>query len=320
MDRDTINVFLTGSTGFVGAHVLQGLLNKGLYKVAILIRPGSDTWRIKELLNDVTVISGTLQDIKSYKNEVVEFLPNIVINLAWSGVEGSQRNEHKQLSNIIDMLNLIEICSSCGSELFLGFGSQAEYGPSGKMTSEISETVPTTLYGAAKLASFHNGRVYSLLNRMRFIWGRIYDPYGPMDNNCWLIPSLINKCLDCDSIEVTKAEQIWDFIYIDDLVDAVISLIETPSISGAYNIGYGSGIKLKTVIQYIVDMCNMGNSINFGSVAYRSDQVMHLEANIDRITRDTGWTPTTKIYKGLNKTIEWYLKENNKINSERIKL
>jgi UDP-glucose 4-epimerase len=303
---DTKKVFLTGATGFVGSYILDALINKKEYEIAVLVRPDSNIWRIKNYINKIHIIYGELQNVTSFRDDFINFNPDIVVNSAWLGVDSGSRNSVRQLSNIECITNLIKICVLCNIELFVGLGSQAEYGVSSGVTSELSDTLPTTLYGSTKLSSYHNARILLHLAGIRFVWGRVYDPYGPKDNDSWLIPYLINTSLTSTTITTTKAEQVWDFLYIEDLASAIMELISNSNSHGIYNIGSGKHIKLKDVIEYIVKECGKNNNIDYGAIPYREDQVMHLEADISKIYQEIGWEPKVNIYSGLSKTISWY--------------
>jgi len=78
------------------------------------------------------------------------------------------------------------------------------------------------------------------------------------------------------------------------------------SASGAFNLGSGTAPRLRDMIEKVRDTIDPALPIGFGEVAYRPDQVMHLEADIGRLTRATGWRPKVTFAEGIPKTVDWY--------------
>jgi len=106
-------------------------------------------------------------------------------------------------------------------------------------------------------------------------------------------------------INVTKAEQCWDYLYIDDIIDMLLKLFVHKGL-GVTNLGSGSAIQLKNIIEYIRNKTNSTSQINYGAVPYRPDQVMFMEADNTKLKSALNWQPKTSIEEGLNKTIHFY--------------
>ena len=98
-------------------------------------------------------------------------------------------------------------------------------------------------------------------------------------------------------------------IYIDDVTDAIIKVIDKKDIHGIFNLGSGKSIELRKIIHTVRNLINPNLHINYGAVPYREDQIMHLESNIDKITNEIEWRPSVEMDKGLIKTVDW-LKSN----------
>jgi UDP-glucose 4-epimerase len=301
-----MRVLITGASGFVGSFLLKQLIKEAKYEVAVILRDPPNAWRIKSSLKNVFLIQGSLCNPESYRSEVIAFEPDILVHLAWIGVGNQSRNARDQWRNIPDMLELIEIAGSVNTHTFIGLGSQAEYGPVNARIDENTDTKPTTLYGASKLAACNIGQSLAETYNMRFSWLRLFSSYGPMDQPDWLIPYLINNLLRGESPNLTLAEQMWDYIHVRDVASAIVSMIETPNAKGIFNLGSGNAVSLRTIIEKTRDLINPLTQLNFGTLPYRPDQVMHLEANIDALIKATGWCPTVDIDEGLLETIDWW--------------
>lgn len=302
-----MKIFITGASGFIGSFLFKSLLRKGSYKIALLLREPEKAWRIQEDINHADlVIKGELETSETYKDSILDFQPDVVVHLAWKGVGNADRNSFYQWENVPEMYELMNVAHDSGAHTFIGLGSQAEYGPLNARISEGSITEPTTIYGASKLAACNYGRILAHSLGMRFGWLRLFSSYGPMDQPGWLLPYLINTFLRSESPNVTSAEQRWDYIYVQDVVDAIISLIESPKADGVFNLGSGEAHQLRSIIEMARDLVNPSLPINFGAIPYRADQVMHLEADISKLSLATGWSPKVSLEEGLGNAVAWW--------------
>jgi UDP-glucose 4-epimerase len=303
-----MKIFITGASGFVGSYLLQRLLERKKDKVAILLRNPGASWRLDSIPNfsNVHIIKGSLSEVNSYKDKLKYFAPDIIVNLAWNGVKGVDRNSNLQWENVVNLLELIKIGHECGVVKFIGFGSQGEYGNLNKKISEIDCEKPTTSYGISKLSACRLGAIVANQLDIQFVWVRLFDPYGPKDDPTWFLPYIIKELLKGRSPKITKAEQLWDYIYIDDVIDAIVKIIDKDNISGIFNLGSGQSIELRQIINKVKNLINPNLDIQFGIVSYREDQIMHLESDIDKISKEIKWTPSIKIDEGLKKTVDWF--------------
>jgi UDP-glucose 4-epimerase len=301
-----MRVFLTGATGFIGSSVLRQLIQNERHEVAILLRENTSLDRITDVAQKVLNISGSLDDCGAFEDELFKFQPDVILHLAWNGVGGDERNHVHQWRNVHNTLELIELTKRTGALHWIGLGSQAEYGPCQDRIDELTATHPTTLYGESKLASCNLSIALCRELGLRHAWLRLFSSYGPNDNQRWLIPYLIKSFLRNEKPLLTPAEQKWDYIYVEDVASAIIAVLETSSARGVFNLGSGSVQPLRTIVENIRGQINSSLPIGFGEVPYRPDQVMHLEANIQRLRQATGWRPKYDLSSGLEKTISWY--------------
>lgn len=301
-----MKVLITGASGFIGSFLLKQLIKEDKHEVAVILRDPLNAWRINSFLEHVYLIKGSLDDPESYRSQLSVFKPDVLIHLAWDGVESKRRNEAGQWRNVSNMLEFMEIAVSQDAHTFIGLGSQAEYGVVNARIDENEATKPTTLYGVSKLAACNIGQVMANISNIRFSWLRLFSSYGPMDQQDWLIPYLINSLLKGESPNLTLAEQVWDYIHVADVASAIALMIDKPNVHGVFNLGSGNAVPLKSIIEKTRDLINPLTLLNFGAVPYREDQVMHLEANIDLLTNATGWRPIVDINEGLLETVNWW--------------
>lgn len=301
-----MRVLLTGASGFLGSYVLRELLDTPGSEVAVLLRDPEAAWRVRERLGAARVIRGDLSEASSFAGQVTAFAPTHLVHLAWHGVAGRDRNDLAQHRNVTAAMELLDVARGAGAKHFVGLGSQAEYGPCSNRIDESTPAAPTTMYGAAKLATCALAERYCALAGMRFGWLRLFSSYGPADNPEWMIPYVARALLRGERPSTTAAQQRWDYIYVKDAAEAVVAVASSDTASGVFNLGSGTAAPLRDVIEAIRREVDPDLPIGFGEVPYRPDQVMHLEADIGRLVSSTGWRPRTGIEEGIRSTVNWY--------------
>jgi nucleoside-diphosphate-sugar epimerase len=296
-------VFVTGATGFVGSFLVRQLLADGR-DVAILLRPASDTWRIIDVLDRINVVAGSMENVAGFAPQLAEFAPEAVAHLAWRGVTNVHRNDAVQALNVTESVTLYTHARDSGCTRFVGMGSQAEYGPVSARLDEQVPTRPTTVYGAAKLSAALLLDRLAVADGVAFAWLRLFSSYGPKDDPSWLIPYMARRLLAGERPALTAGEQIWDYIYVEDVAAAVLAALDVDA-TGFFNLGSGVGQPLRAIIEAVRDAIDPALPLGIGEVPYRSDQVMHLEADITALTTATGWVPRMPLNEGLANTIAW---------------
>lgn len=297
-------VLLTGASGFVGSFVARQLVAAGV-PTAVLLRPGSDPWRVADLLPRLATVEGTLADVPAAEPAARAFAPDTVLHLAWGGVGNAARNDPAQFDNLRQTVDLLHLCRRLGVGAFVGLGSQAEYGPHAGRLDEQTPTCPTTVYGVAKLSAGLFALRLGGEWGVRAAWLRLFSSYGPTDHPGWMIPDLIGKLLAGERPPLTEGRQVWDYIHVADAAAAVVRVAESPAAAGVFNLGSGRPVPLREVIETVRDAIDPALPLGFGEVPYRPDQVMHLEADVSRL-RGLGWEPRTPLAAGLAETIAWY--------------
>lgn len=297
-----MRIFVTGATGFLGSYVVTDLIDQG-HDVAVLLRPGARPWRLAAKLDRLTVIGGALDDLAALASGLRSFRPDAVVHMAWRGVGNNDRNNTDQARNVVDTVELIDLAADADATIFVGAGSQAEYGPYDRAIVESDPPKPTTLYGIAKLASCLMAERRCAERRLRFAWLRIFSIYGPKDNDSWLIPSLIRTLRAGGHMALTGCEQRWGFLHARDAAAAVRLVLANPAAEGVYNLGSPKAPPLRETVTRLRDHIGAGD-LGFGEVPYRPDQVMVLAADVTRL-EGLGWSPAIGLEQGLRETIAW---------------
>jgi UDP-glucose 4-epimerase len=300
-------VLITGGSGFIGARVVRQLIEAGR-DVVLLLRPASDTRRIDDVLARCTVVRGDLARLHETRAALERLAPTAVLHLAWDGVRGADRNGAMQMQNVCQAIDLYHLTEAIGCRRFVGLGSQAEYGPLAGRISEGAPTRPTTVYGAAKLAACLLLERRSAASDRPFAWLRLFSSYGPDDDPSWLVPYLIRTLLAGGKPSLTRAEQIWDYLHVDDVAAAIVSVLDSGA-RGVFNLASGRGRPLREIVTLVRDAIDPLLPLGFGEIEYRPDQVMHLEGDISALMATTGWVPRMTLEHGIASTVSWYRNE-----------
>ena len=300
-----MRLLLTGATGFVGAKCLELALADG-HAVAATVRPQSPARRLAPFAGRYERLTLELTDRPALTAALSSFRPDAIVHLAWSGVANAARFELTQITENIDAAcALVEAGAGAGCKAFIGTGSQGEYG-AGSTMLEDSLPEPTTLYGAAKVSALYLTRQLAVQNSMRHVWLRLFSTYGPDDNEGWLIPTLITKMLRGERPQTTLGTQFWDWLYVDDVARGVLAAATSPTAQGVFNLGSGEAVQVRRAIETIRDLAAPDMELVFGEIPFRPDQVMHMQANIERLKAATGWAPQVPFAAGIARTVAWY--------------
>ena len=296
-------VIITGPTGTIGV-ALTDILTKSDCEVYAICRPNSSN--IKNLKNreNLHVIECDISNLLDLKSKLSGRF-DAFYHFAWNGTFGDARNEvDLQFSNVKYTLDAVNLAKSLNCKVFVGAGSQAEYGHFFEPADENTCTKPFTLYGAAKLSAGQMSRVYAQNLDLKHIWVRIFSVFGPCDGSRTLVSYVINELKSGKSPGLTPGEQVWDYLYSYDAADAMIKVAEKGKDGAVYCLGSGQKKQLKEYIQGIADVVNPSVSLTFGLKPYSESQVMFLSANISALKNDTDFAPKYEFKQAIKEIIE----------------
>ena len=156
------------------------------------------------------------------------------------------------------------------------------------------------------MAKYAAGRlcgIYCDNNNLEFNWTRILSTYGKNDSSGTLIRYLIDTLRDGKAPQLTKCEQIWDYLYSKDCARALIAIGEKGINGKTYCVGSGLARPLKEYVEDIRSVVNPASPIDYGAIDYYPDQPMMLCTDISELTEDTGFVPQTTFVDGIKQII-----------------
>lgn len=304
--RKIQKAILTGPTGAIGVALCQKLLQERVSVYAVC-NPNS---RRKHVLPEgVHVVNCDLNQLGQLPQLVSEQI-DAFFHFAWSCTTGAGRNDMPaQVNNIKGTLAAVEAAHQLGCQVFIGAGSQAEYGRVEGLLRDKTPCFPENGYGMAKLCAGQMSRITCQSYGMAHIWARILSVYGPYDGAGSMISSTIDALLRGDCPALTKGEQLWDYLYAEDAADAFYAMAVHGQDGAVYPVGSGQVQPLRWYVEQLRDCIDPELSLDFGAVPYAPLQVMHLQADLSSLTGDTGFIPKTSFKEGIAKTIAWMRRE-----------
>ncbi len=306
--------YITGATGAVGMALVKQCIENDI-DAYVIMRPDSGRADRIPQSDKVHVIKATLDELVCLDEKIFEKSDtepeSAFFHLAWMGTTGDARNDmDMQNKNVEYALDAVTLASKLKCAVYVGAGSQAEYGRVEGCLCPDTPTHPENGYGIAKLRAGEETRIRCNQLGLRHIWVRILSVYGPYDNERSVIISTIRRLLAGETPPLTLGEQMWDFMYSMDAAKAMMALaskaMTDEKVSGkVYPLGSGVAAPLKNYIEQLKDAIDPRLNLGFGEVPYGPKQVMHLQADITALKEATGYVPDTSFSDGIKETIRW---------------
>ena len=299
---------ITGATGMLGIALIKKLIAENM-SVTAVVRPNSKRAGRVPKNKNVEIVECDLENL-SELSSLLDGKYDYFFHFGWDGTYGDNRNNMSlQIKNIEATLSAVEAAHVLGCEVFVGAGSQAEFGRTEGKLSADTKTNPETGYGIAKLCAGQMSRVQCSKYGIHHVWMRILSTYGPNDGMHTMVMSGIKQMLNHERPQYTKGEQMWDYLYCGDAANAFYLAAVHGKDGAVYCLGGGKVRPLADYIKDIRDVVSPDSEIGFGEIPYYENQVMYLCADIEDLTKDTGFQPMMDFKEGIRITAEWLKEE-----------
>ena len=193
------------------------------------------------------------------------------------------------------------------------FGSLSE---SGFFTEETPYD-PSSPYSASKASSDHLVRSWYRTFDLPVLISNCSNNYGPYQFPEKLIPLMVLNCLEEKPLPVYgTGENIRDWLYVEDHCDAIYTILQKGTIGETYNVGGNNEIKNIQIVEVICDVLNDIHPAGSGKsyhelITFVKDRPGHdfrYAIDASKLKKEIGWEPKESFNTGIQKTIEWYLK------------
>ena len=295
-----MRIAVTGAAGMIGTALVNNALGEG-HEVIAIVRPGSKTkFLVSEKLKVVEC------DVSRYSGIMKRERCKVFFHLAWEKSYTYERDDVRaQMKNVEHTIDAVELAHSWKASVFVGAGSQAEYGKKDEKLCSSTRTDPTSGYSIAKYSAGKFSRIRCEQLGIRHCWARILSVYGEGDAPYTLIPYLIDTLMKGDVPELTRCEQIWDYIYSHDAARALFMIGLHGKDGKTYCIGSGDNRPLKDYVCDVRDAIDPTLELRFGVKDYYPHQPMMLCADISELTKDTGFVPKYSFKEGIARTVKY---------------
>jgi nucleoside-diphosphate-sugar epimerase len=186
---------------------------------------------------------------------------------------------------------------------FVNIGSSDEYGRTPAPQVESQREAAISPYSLGKVAATHFLQMLHRTEDFPSTTLRLFLTYGPGQDMRRLLPQVVLGCLEGRAFPTSAGEQLRDFCFVQDTVDAVFATFDRPAARGeVINVASGSPVSVRQMIGTVQRLVGRGTAL-FGEIAYRPGENMELYADISKARALLDWTPKVALEVGLESVI-----------------
>lgn len=288
-------VLITGANGFLGRHLIAGLVREHATVHAlsrsVASEPGGARWW-----------QGDLTDLPFVRKLVDAVRPDVIFQLA-SASQGGQDARWVMPAFESDLLTTVHTllaAKECGGPRVIITGSLDE-----PFSGSLSQAPPSP-YAAAKSAARLYGRMFHEVYGIPVTVLRPFMTYGPGQKVHKLIPYTILSLLKGESPQLSSGTRLVDWVYVEDVIAGFVAAARQPEAAGQeIDLGSGTLIPVREVVEEIRRLIPDATRANFGSLSDRLQEQVR-SAEPQGALSVLGWKATTPLQEGLRKTVAWY--------------
>jgi UDP-glucose 4-epimerase len=302
-----MRILVTGGAGFIGSHIVEHFQGKAAeIRVLDNLRTG-----FRHNLDGLQCgfIEGSITDRQTVR-EALQGVDYVFHMAAMVSVSESMQNIPECIDiNVKGLLNVLDEACAAGVKKMVFASSAANYGDNPevpKLESMCPE--PSSPYAITKLDGEHFLELYRNEGKIRTASLRFFNVFGPRQNPgaeyAAAVPIFIQKAINGEDLTIHgDGEQTRDFIYVKDVVDALVFAAMEDDLHGVYNVGYGEQTSINQLAGHIVNMAATDSQILHGP--QRPGDVRHSLASADKL-RSAGWHPRFTLEQGLAATFAFF--------------
>ena len=307
-----MKILVTGSSGFIGSHLVEHLVEKG-YKIVAFDRYNSNNnygWlENSKYKKKIKFVLGDIRDYDSV-NKAMIGCQSVMHLAALIGIPYSYISPTAYLkTNVEGTLNILESAKNLKLKQVIVTSTSEVYGTAiKKKLSEKSELKAQSPYAASKIAADQLSLSYYRSFGLPVKIIRPFNTFGPRQSARAVIPTIITQALLKSRIRIGNLDATRDFLYVEDLCAAYEEILKSKKLLGEVtNVGVDSEISIKNLILKISKILKIKliPVVEKQRVRPKKSEVLRLKCDNTKIKKLTNWKPRHQIDEGLIKLIKW---------------
>lgn len=299
-----MRVFVTGATGFIGAHLVRLVLADGC-EVSCLSRPGSNRQALGGEESQVTWVDGALESARDLGPALRDLQPELCLHFAWYAIPNQHLTADENLTCLQGSMDLLRVLDAAGCRRIVTAGTCYEQDLACGYIGEDTPVKPAHLYAASKQALFLMTDQYQRSRGHSSAHARLFPIYGPGDDTQRLIPHVIRCLLRGEPCEMSSGEQLRDFLHVEDAAAALWAIAKSDA-EGTFSVGSGTPVSIADTARLIAALLGRPELLRLGARSTRPGEVEFFCADTGRLRRETSWSPRYTLESGLKQTIDWW--------------
>ena len=284
-----------GGCGFLGSVITRRMVDQG-WRVRVFDKEGTDDFRLKPVRSKIEIIRGDFMNAGDIRralqgsSTVLHFVGTTIPQTSMEDID------HDLHTNVLGTVRLLEVAREMKVERFIFsssggtvYGVPREFRP----LRETDPTDPISAYGISKLMVEKYIHLFYANYRLPYVILRFSNPYGESQSVTrpqGAVSVMLDKALKGEEIQVWgDGSVVRDYLYEEDLAEAVESVLEHPRLEGIFNVGTGKGTSLNQLVDMIQRTHNVDVKVTY--TPSRTFDVPYNVLDISKIGGTTGWKP-----------------------------
>jgi nucleoside-diphosphate-sugar epimerase len=304
------HVLVTGGAGFIGSHLCARLLDAG-HRVTVLDDFSSGSERnLAAVLDRITVLRDDVLHLERHADALADVTAIVHLAARISGYESLWQPDDYIATNITATQRVLAFAGRLASPRIVFASSSTIYGNgTDPLRSETTPPAPITMYALSKLAGEHMLSMYANLHGYTWNALRLFNVYGPHQSPDHPYANVTCKFAHAAATGGAvklygDGEQSRDFVYIDDVVDALLRALTSPQHGGIYNIGTGQTATIRALLDIAGELA--GAPLPCERCDPWPNDIRSIRADITLASTALGFTPTVPLSQGLSRTVAWF--------------